>query len=41
MEWLEAARLVPGDRVRLEGGPLTVVIWAALKTDAGERRAAA
>ena len=40
-EWLEAARLVPGDRVRLEGDPLTVVIWAAAKEDAGERRAAA
>ncbi len=41
VEWLEAARLVPGGRVRLEGDPLTVVVWAATKVDAGERRAAA
>ena len=39
-EWFEAAHLVPDDPVRLEGDPLTVVIWTAAKTSVEERRAA-
>ncbi len=38
-EWFEATHLVPGNPVRLEGDPLTVVVWTAAKTTAEERRA--
>jgi len=40
VEWCEAAHLVPDNPVRLEGDPLTVVIWTAAKTSIEERRAA-
>ena len=39
-EWFEEARLAPGEVVRLEGDPLTVVVWTAAKMDAEERQAA-
>jgi len=40
VEWFEEACLAPGDVVRLEGEPLTVVVWIAAKMDDEERQAA-
>ena len=39
-EWFEGAHLVPGEPVRLEGIPLTVVVWPATKLSAEHQQAA-